>query len=270
MGKIKKIGVIYTCLTGGYDQLIKHAYIDQNWDYICFADNLTISSIDNSSWQIRPLVFDKSDNIRNSRWHKIHPHILFPEYKNSIWFDANVNVLNKNVLDDIDKAMDESRLISIAPHPERNCIYDELISCVTLGKDDKRVMKTQGSLIRSFGFPEKKGLFETNVMYRYHHNYRVIEIMNDWWWWIENYSRRDQLSLTYVLWKHKLEVKPLTDISYRYSDGVEFIYYPTHVTKEEIIIQNSWSRKLTRLLRKMKKIWQMIKGIGQLWERVHR
>jgi hypothetical protein len=203
------------------------------------TDNLSISNVDNSAWQIRPLFFDKLDNIRNQRWHKIHPHILFPEYKKSIWLDANINVLKKDIFDDIDKVIDQSRLISIAQHWERNCIYDEFIECMALGKDEEAVMRKQENLIRSFGFPEKYGLFETNIMYRDHHNYRVIKIMKDWWWWIENYSRRDQLSLTYVLWKHKLEVKPLNDISYRCSDGIEFINNTSHVTKEELIVQRA-------------------------------
>jgi hypothetical protein len=237
--EIKK-GVIYTCITGGYDALTNHTFIDQNWDYVCFTDDLSVSDVDNYSWQIRPLRFDKLDNTRNQRWHKIHPHILFPEYKKSIWLDANINILNENVFADIDKAIDESRLISIAPHPERNCIYDELIACVTLGKDDEAVMRKQVDLIRIAGFPEKNGLFETNIIYRDHHNYQVIEIMKDWWWWMENYSRRDQLSLPYVLWQHKLEVKPLADISYRCGDGIEFmalsvlLYKKTGITSSNI------------------------------------
>lgn len=238
-----KKGVVYTCITGGYDALIKHTFIDHNWDYVCFTDDLPISNIDNDSWQVRPLFFNKLDNTRNQRWHKIHPHILFPEYKKSIWLDANINILNKDVFADIDRAIADSCLISVAPHPERNCIYDELIVCVAMGKDDEEVMRKQVDLIRIAGFPEKTGLFETNIMYRAHHNDRVIEIMKDWWWWIENYSRRDQLSLSYVLWQHKLDVKPLTDISYRYSDGIEFIDSPNHVTKEELIVQRDQLRQ---------------------------
>ncbi|GAB6268722.1 MAG: hypothetical protein STSR0002_14640 [Smithella sp.] len=242
-----KKGVVYTCITGGYDALVKHTFVDHNWDYVCFTDDLSIGNIDNYSWQIRPLRFDKLDNTRNQRWHKIHPHILFPEYEKSIWLDANINILNEDVFADIDKAIDESCLISIAPHPERNCIYDELIVCAALGKDDEGVMRKQVDLIRSAGFPEKNGLFETNIMYRDHHNYQVIEIMNDWWWWIENFSRRDQLSLSYVLWQHKLKVKPLADISYRYSGGIEFINNTSHVTKEELIVQRDQLQQVLNL-----------------------
>jgi glycosyltransferase involved in cell wall biosynthesis len=237
MNTNKKSGVIYTCITGGYDTLINHTFMDKNWDYVCFTDDLTIRNDNNSSWQIRPLFFDKLDNIRNQRWHKLHPHVLFPEYSKSIWLDANINILNKDIFDDIDKAIAESRLISIGPHPVRNCIYEEVVACIALGKDDERIMREQVNLIRDAGFPENNGLFENGVIYRDHHHHQVIEIMNDWWCWIENYSRRDQLSLPYVLWQHKLEIKPLTAIPYRYSEGIEFVDSANHVTKEELMVQ---------------------------------
>ena len=232
-----KKGVIYTCITGGYDDLINHTFINQDWDYVCFTDDLSIVNAADSFWDVRPLLFDKLDNVRNQRWHKIHPHILFTEYKKSIWLDANINILNKDLFADIDMAIAESRLISIAPHPVRNCIYDELITCVELGKDNVEVMREQVNLIRMSGFPEKQGLFESNIMYREHHDDRVIAVMNDWWWWVENYSRRDQLSLPYVIWQHKLDVKLLTNISYRHNPSVEFIYSASHVTKEELLAQ---------------------------------
>jgi len=233
----QKKGVIYTCITGGYDDLSNHTFVNQDWDYVCFTDDLSIRRVANSFWQIRPLLFDKHDNVRNQRWHKIHPHILFPGYVKSVWLDANINILNKDLFADIDMAIAESRLISIAPHPVRKCIYDELITCLELGKDDEAVMRKQVDLIRNAGYPEKNGLFENNIMYRDHHNDRVIETMKDWWWWIEGYSRRDQLSLNYVLWQHRFEVKPLTNISYRYGKGIEFTSHANHVTGEKLTIQ---------------------------------
>lgn len=233
----QKKGVIYTCITGGYDDLSNHTFVNQDWDYVCFTDDLSIRRVANSFWQIRPILFGKLDNVRNQRWHKIHPHILFPGYDKSVWLDANINILNQDLFADIDMAIAESRLISIAPHPVRNCIYDELITCLELGKDDAAVMRKQVDLIRNAGYPEKNGLFENNIMYRDHHSDRVIEIMKDWWWWIEGYSRRDQLSLNYLLWQHRLEVKPLTNISYRYGKGVEFTSHAIHVAGEKQTVQ---------------------------------
>ena len=37
--KGKKSKVVYTCLTGDYDILPLHEYLDYSYDYICFTDN---------------------------------------------------------------------------------------------------------------------------------------------------------------------------------------------------------------------------------------
>nr|MBQ0091006.1 hypothetical protein [Candidatus Enterousia merdequi] len=90
-----KIGVIYTCITGEYDNLIQHKCVNNNFDYVCFTDNkkLLQSGIVNG-WVIKKLKYNKSDDIRNARWHKIHPEKLFSQYDYSIWIDGNLNILN--------------------------------------------------------------------------------------------------------------------------------------------------------------------------------
>jgi hypothetical protein len=266
-----KKGIIYTCITGRYDELLDHTYIDPRWEYVCFTDDLTLKNKDNFLWQIKPLVFDELDHIRNQRWHKLHPHILFPKYKRSVWVDANMNILKKDIYEDIDRAINKKSKMSMAPHPVRNCLYDEFLVCIDLGKDNRNVIEKQLQLIKEDGFPNKQGLYETGIIYREHHDKQVISVMNDWWWFIKNYSRRDQLSLTYVLWKHKINLDRLTDISFRFKNAIEIIYNEKHITKEELINQrnrleeiirqkeqeisnllNSWSWWITRPLRRMK------------------
>ena len=237
MHSIKKKAVIYTCITGNYDQLNNHSHIHPDWDYICFTDDLSIKNKNNASWKIKPLFFDKMDNVRNNRWHKLHPHILFPEHERSVYVDSNINILSNEFFDDINIAIKESKKISLGPHYSRNCIYDELDACLKFEKDDPEIMKEQINLIRKDGFPENHGLFENNIIYREHHDPDVIKIMNDWWWWIENYSRRDQLSFTYVLWKNNFRISPLCDMPYRMSKKISLWHSNKHITKEELIRQ---------------------------------
>ncbi|HBI50453.1 MAG TPA: hypothetical protein DDY21_01215 [Candidatus Moranbacteria bacterium] len=256
----KKTGVIYTCITNGYDPFINHKYIDSNWDYVCFTDNLNIVGNKNSTWEVRPLIFNELDDIKNQRWHKLHPHILFPEYEKSIWVDANVNILKDGFFGDIKKAINEDELMSIAPHPIRNCIYDELDACIDMGKDNIEIMKKQIELVKKNNFPKGVGLFETNIIYRKHLNPLVISVMDDWWWWIKNYSRRDQLSLNYVLWKKKMQIEPLSKVTYRDSDKVNFTYGENHVTKEELIKQkNDLILTIEQKNREVNSLYQIIK-----------
>lgn len=246
MHTLRKKAVIYTCITGNYDQLNNHSYIHPEWDYVCFTDDLSVKNNHNSSWEIKPLVFDAMDNVRKNRWHKLHPHILFPEYKRSLYVDSNVNFLNNEIFADIDIAIGESRSISLGPHFSRKCIYDELSACLQFEKDDPEIMKEQINLIRKDGFPENYGLFENNIIYREHHNDNVIKIMNDWWWWIKNYSRRDQLSFTYVLWKNNFRISPLSGTPYRNSKKISLWQSSKHVTREELIRREKLFAELFR------------------------
>jgi len=199
-----------------------------DWEYVCFSDSLSVRDGKIRGWEIRTLQFAESDPIRNQRWHKLHPHILFPEYELSLWVDGNVDILDSGVFDDIGKAVREGRTMAASRHPMRDCLYDELDACVLLRKDDAGVMRRQIDLMRRDGFPTHHGLFETNILFRRHHDADVKKAMEDWWWWVSNHSRRDQLSLTYVLWKNKMTMSPLSDISYRNGSGVRFVYRKRH------------------------------------------
>ena len=59
------------------------------------------------------------------------------------------------------------------------------------------------------GIYQSGKFFETNVLLRKHNTAECINLMNHWWEWIEKNSKRDQLSLTYVLWKNSVNVNYL-------------------------------------------------------------
>jgi hypothetical protein len=250
MGMPKKQAVVYTCITGSYDQLNNHSYTHKGFDYVCFTDNPSVRGNHNSSWGIRPLVFDQSDDVRNNRWHKLHPHILFPGYERSVYVDANINVLSDGLFADIDIAVRESRKLSLGLHFSRNCTYDELEACLKFEKDDPAIMRQQIDRMRRDGFPENYGLFENNIIYREHHDKDVIKVMDGWWWWVENYSRRDQLSLMYVLWKNSFCVIPLSAMPYRGSTKISLWHGSKHITKEELSLRK---RLFAELFAKVKK-----------------
>jgi len=226
-----KKGIVYTCITGGYDWLRDHAFMHPDWEYVCFSDNLSIRNWNNTKWDIRPLRFGETDPVRNQRWHKLHPHVLFPEYGISLWVDGNVDILDAGVFDDVGRVVREKRSIAASNHPMRDCLYDELDACIELRKDDIDVMKGQIDLMRRDGFPTHYGLFETNILFRRHGDATVKKAMEDWWW-VLNHSRRDQLSLTYVLWKNGITMGSLSDIPYRNSPGVRFVYRKRHAATD--------------------------------------
>ncbi len=201
-------GAIYTCITGGYDDLILHNYQDKSWDYICFTDSKSLLKQGKvGPWTIKPLQFRKLDNVRNARWHKTHPHKLLPEYEYSIWLDGNINVTGPLLFKNAQKCIDEHRMISVPEHPKRRCIYDEAITVKALRKDIPEVVDAEIAELKRLGFPQNMGLNETNILFRFHNDRRCVRIMNDWFDFIQRFSRRDQLSFNYALWKNNYRMK---------------------------------------------------------------
>jgi hypothetical protein len=228
-------GVLYTCITANYDSIINHYYIDKNWHYICFTD-CPPENPQSHIWEFLPLSFKQLDNARNSRWHKLHPHLLFPKYSNSLYVDGNVDLLTCDVFNDVEKRIKQGQPISIAPHFCNFNIYDEFDACLEYGKDSADVIKRQEKIIKKSGFGGdymNGRFFESNIIYRQHHNEIIVKIMNDWWQLIKDYSCRDQLSLTYILWKHNLNVPLLTDKTYREGHRVKLNYGENHITFTE-------------------------------------
>ncbi len=208
--------VIYTCVTNNYDDISIHSYIDDSWDYICFTDSeYLINRGYFGNWKVKPLEFDKLDNTRNNRWHKMHPHVLFQKYERSLYVDANLNIKTPYLFECIFEKEKQNIKLSIPKHFERECIYDEANIIKDNAIDDIVIVENQINLYENEGFPKNYGLSENNIIYRNHNDEKIISIMNDWWYMIENYSKRDQLSLYYVLWKNNFDMPYLTRSSIR-------------------------------------------------------
>ncbi|MDR1694943.1 MAG: DUF616 domain-containing protein [Lactobacillaceae bacterium] len=211
--KTKPRKVIYTCFTGvDYDSINVNEYLDSNYEYICFTDNeKQIKRGTVGPWQVRPLVFAKLDNQKNNRYHKFFPNELFPEFDESIYVDTNVVVKTSKLFDAAAKISKTMAFMAIPPHRRTKCIYDELEKCLKVGKDKKETLDKHRAFLEAEGFPKNLGLTENNVIYRKHNDPECIKIMQQWWNMIENYSKRDQLSLFYVLWKNEMEMTYLLD-----------------------------------------------------------
>lgn len=238
MNKSKR--VVYTCITGGYDDLPQHQYVNPEWDYLLFTDNQ--EAIDNGKvghWRVKEIPFKELDNIRNSRYPKINAHLAVGEYDYSLYVDGNINITTSEIFDKIDKASLANALISIPRHHKRECIYDESAIVIALEIDNKEVVTKEMDYLKSKGYPAKIGLFENCIIYREHNNPKVIATMERWWWMVCNHSRRDQLSLCFAAWENQLEIYPLypsnechrRDPNVIFEDGAAHVRYKATVTK---------------------------------------
>lgn len=219
--------VAYICIIDDYDDLneIKaYTYFDKEWDYVCFTDNQDlISQKQYGIWEIRPLAYTKLDKTRNNRWHKLHPHTLFPDYEYSLYLDANINILSSYIFDVIKK---ENKILLLLSHCCRFDAYDENIVVHRTKADRNTLIEAGMEIMEKDGFPRNYGLSENNVIFRQHHNQQIINTMETWWYMIEHYARRDQCYFTYSLWKNGLEVRKylIPNTRILYNDFCVFIH----------------------------------------------
>ena len=220
-GKNKK--VVYTCLTGNYDNIQLQEYLDPSYDYICFTDNQSLIDLKQfGAWQIRPLVFNELNNHFNNRWHKTHPHVLFPEYESSIYIDSNIALRTSFVYKEIEKM--NSPLV-IQRHFKNDCIYDEAKYAVKLKKLTKAESIKIIDFLKAENFPAHYGLNENNIIFRKHNDPMVIKIMEEWWLLIRDFCKRDQFSLSYVLWKNGIKPSDISIENIRFREDLVRIPY---------------------------------------------
>lgn len=219
--------VVYTCICGGYDSLISHSYVSDDWDYICFTDNEELLGTEHHPWMIRPLVYAELDHTRNNRWHKIFPDKILAEYKVSLYLDGNINIINSELFDYIDRELikKKSKTLVINKHYERTCIYQEAEECKACHLDSATIIDHQMQFFRQLNYPEFNGLTENFMIYRRHHDAQVKEVMADWWRWVSNYSKRDQLSFNFVIWNRHFKIYLFEDRFSRKGNCLEFIMH---------------------------------------------
>jgi len=195
--KTKTNKVVYTVITGDYDDLLTPEHVNDDWDYVCFTDNMNLSS---DFWEIREMEGFNLDNIRKNRIYKILPHIFLPEYDYSLYIDGNFRIIG-DIDEYITRFLKNNHMLCFI-HPERNCIYEEAQTVLKMGKDSEKFVSPQINKYKSENYPKNNGLIAGGILFRKHNNPPVVKIMNAWWRMVEFYSRRDQLSFNYVCWKY--------------------------------------------------------------------
>ncbi|MBS1370751.1 MAG: glycosyltransferase [Lentisphaeria bacterium] len=207
---------VYTAMAGGYDSIPTPEELDPEVDYICFSDSVLDGE---HPWEMRPLDYFNADRTRITRYYKLHPHTYFSGYEHVIWMDSNIQIRRNVIRKLIDTYKAGGNPLATIRHPERNCTYIEAKICGGSRLDDAKVIEAQIQRYREAGLPERNGLPETNIYVTAPDDPRSITLFADWWKELENGSRRDQLSIMYVLYKNGFSYTPLFD---NYEDGPRY------------------------------------------------
>lgn len=194
--------VIYTCMTGNYDNIETPFLQFDNVDYIAYVDN----NKKYDGWKTKKIpksVMDKvKGNVNINRYIKMHPIELFQDkYDYSIYVDSNIQIIGD--LRELLRNINDKTGLAIHNHRERISIYDEIDYCITYKRGNISKLKEIKNVFYKEKFPNNFGVYECNILVTDLNSKKSQKIYYDWWEdFIARQLGRDQISLPYVVWKN--------------------------------------------------------------------
>ena len=209
----KKI-VVYSCITGDYDDILEPLYIPDNIKYVLYTN---LKEITSKNWEVRPIPEDIEkigNNILVNRYIKMHPHELFKnEFDYSIYIDGNIKTISD--LSPFVRKINNTTGLAIHRHYARDDIYMEVETCILYKKGNKEKLMSQAQNYKNEGMPTHFGLLECNVLVSDLKNETAKKIFDNWWEeFIKSESLRDQISLPYIVWKMGYKVDDIGCLGY--------------------------------------------------------
>lgn len=212
---LKKRIVIYTVLTGDYDDVKTPLYQSVNCDYILFTNNDRIKEA--KGWQVVH-VHESLTNLQLSRKIKMLPHKYLPkQYEISIYVDASV-LLYGNIAEMVQYLNGETSFVA-TKHSARRKVMDELEVCHSVHKISDEAYENAKQRYEYFvehGFKDDMGLAECGLLVRHHRDVKLQKVMEMWCQEFMNGCGRDQIYLMPAI--HALGYH-----SYKLIDGFVFL-----------------------------------------------
>lgn len=205
---------IYTCITGGYDTIVEPLFVPNNCDFYAITDfelpvgskwkRMDISAVENE--QLRTI---SGSPVLINRFFKMNPHIVFTDYKFSVYIDGNIRVCT-------DMTEYINRLSSIGvgtfAHSQRNCAYEEAKACIAMRKETDENIKQFVMKLRQEEFPEGYGLAQCSIIAREHDSELCKTLMEEWWREFCIGPKRDQLSFPLVMYRNGVTMDKITTL----------------------------------------------------------
>jgi len=171
-------------------------------------------------------LFFHGNKTRLSRYVKLNPHIVLPNYIYSLWIDANIEIVDNTIYERVEVLIEKKSLIAHVEHPFHNCIYRDIEMCILDAKDKLKLLLSQYNFLIKEGYPADFGLYENNLIFRKHNDPIVIFISNEWWKLFMRFAKRDQLNLNYIYWKIKFKPDLILPSGINVRNCPGFKYYP--------------------------------------------
>ena len=144
-----------------------------------------------------------SESVLKNRFCKMFPHLIFPEYEQSVYLDTNILICSD--LTALTRGLQPgSPSVFMFRHKKRDCVYDEIEACIVQHKASPERLRKEKEAIRQLGIPEHWGLLEAPLIVRRHRDEACRRLMEAWWREFLAGSGRDQPALIRALKKEGL------------------------------------------------------------------
>jgi hypothetical protein len=214
--------LLYTSIFGPYDELNEVPAQTIAYDARCYTDQ----DFKSVTWQVarRELEVDQ-DTMLTSRYYKINPVIT--DYEFCVYLDGSFQIASPDFLEFMLDNLTGNQ-IAFFKHPWRDCIYDEAEVCMTKPKYNHKDIRAQMEEYVNDRMPRHYGLWACGC-FAFRNNQSVSSFRNLWWQELSTASTMDQISLPYLVRRHRFE-KAVKTIDKDIYDN-EYLTYVGHMTE---------------------------------------
>lgn len=250
--------VVYTALFANKDVLLPpvdyKASDSENITYVVFTDDHHLN-VPPYITHIKPAVFE--DIAKNARYFKIIGDELLNDFDIAIWHDANIQIRHHQINELLTHA--NHHYLTTFYHPNRNDFYSEAMTCIRTSKDFSLRILNQAFAYFIQGMPAHKGMYSTGILIK-NNKFNSGILLDFWWQQTLKYSRRDQLSLAFSIYKVKAEVKVIQEnifdnpYSLYHLHNYQHYEEKTKLMRYNALVLKKLSYFCVQLMRKIKKL----------------
>ena len=222
--------VVYTCVTGSYDDLSGLQVPKEGIQFVLFTDRKIKKDI---GWEVRPLASPVrlTNGHDINRYHKFFAHRIFPNNEYSIYQDGNIN-FEGSYIDLLLEFKKSEAALAAFKHPKGRSLLEEAEACKfhkNFDDFDKSKIIDQFNYYISKNIDLEKEITANYFLLRRHNHEKLSLAMSLWWSQLYEFTKRDQISLEYALEEAALPSVLIEDLGF----NSNLLVRSSHKTKKE-------------------------------------
>ena len=177
------------------------------WRYICFT-NIPMDPV--PGWQIVRIWASSAalEPRLEAKKYKWLSHQLLADFDIAVWVDAYIapnpmySELFKQWIMDM---IDQNKYVAHRAHDDRDCVYEECDAVIEHKRETSTRVTKAKALLKEADVPEHGGLFDTNIVVRFHKEAVVQDVSEKVFEYLKTVTYRDQLIVPLVYHKENFQ-----------------------------------------------------------------